>query len=473
VAADGVLGQLDFISQISAINATGMNLPGNVATDSNGRLWVADTSNNRVLRFDNAAFKANGAAADGVLGQPDFTSKVSTVSVTGMNSPTGLATDSTGNLWVADTSNNRVLYFVNSVSPTPTNTATVTNTSTSTPTIGTTTATNTATVTATNTATLTPSSTATATVTSTITNTFTPSNTTTATATNTVTSTATSTSTLTPAKIDTIGIYRSGTFYLRLHNSTGGADIGAGFNPAAQPFPIVGDWTGAGFDTIGVYDQSAGRFLLRNSNTAGSPDEQFLFGNPNDTPLSGRWFATATHAGVGVYRPNNGILYVQNTLATGFSDHALVLGNPGDQGIAGDWTGRGYDGLGVFRPGGNAFYLVNQVADGVVFSDINFLYGGSTDLAITGDWIAQGHDVVGIFRPTTGNVYLRNTLTTGNSDNAFVYGVAGDQPIAGHWQVIYPPVAPHNVAPVLIPKTAAPSATLQGNSAPGGNQIGS
>jgi len=260
---------------------------------------------------------------------------------------------------------------------------------------------------------------------------------------------------------------------LRLHNSTGSADISAAFNPTGTNVPIVGDWTGAGFDTIGVYNQSAGRFSLRNSNTAGSPDEQFLFGNPNDTPLSGRWFATATHAGVGVYRSSNGILYVQNALATGFSDHALVLGNPGDQGVAGDWTGRGYDGLGVFRPGGNAFYLVNQVADGIVFSDINFLYGGSTDLAITGDWIAQGHDGVGIFRPTTGNVYLRNTLTTGNSDNAFVYGVAGDQPIAGHWQVIYPPVAPHNVAPVLIPKTAAPSATLQGNSAPGGNQIGS
>jgi len=275
------------------------------------------------------------------------------------------------------------------------------------------------------------------------------------------------------ATLDTIGIDRGGTFYLRLHNSTGSADVSAAFNPAAQPFPIVGDWTGAGFDTIGMYDQSTGVFSLRNSITAGMPDEQLVFGNPNDTPLSGRWASTATHSGVGVFRPTNGILYVQNALATGFSDHALVLGNPGDQAVAGDWTGRGYDGLGVFRPGGNAFYLVNQVADGVVFSDINFLYGGSTDLAITGDWIAQGHDGVGIFRPTTGNVYLRNTLTTGNSDNAFVYGVAGDQPIAGHWQVIYPPVAPHNVAPpVLILKTATPQPTSQGNSVPGGNQLG-
>jgi len=387
-AADSVLGQPDFTSSATVINAAGMNFPRSVATDSSDRLWVADNGNNRVLRFENAVSKTNGAVADGVLGQPNFTSNAYATTATAMRYPGGVTTDSAGNLWVADSDNDRVLYFAN------------------------------------------------------------------------------------PAKIDTIAIDRGGTFYLRLHNSTGIADITAAFNPASKPFPIVGDWTGGGLDTIGVYDQNNGVFSLRNTNTAGLPDEQLVFGNPNDTPLSGRWLLSATHSGVGVFRSTNGILYVQNALTTGFSDHAMVLGNPGDQGVAGDWTGRGYDGLGIFRPSGNAFYLVNQVTDGIVFSDINFLFGSSTDLAITGDWVAQGHDGVGTFRPTTGNIYLRNTLTTGVSDNAFVYGVAGDQPVAGHWQVTYPPIAPHNAAPILIPKTAVPQPTAKSNSAPGGNQIG-
>jgi hypothetical protein len=44
-------------------------------------------------------------------------------------------------------------------------------------------------------------------------------------------------------------------------------------------------------------------------------------------------------------------------------------------------------------------------------------------------------------------------LVTGFADNTFTYGIAGDIPIAGHWQLVYPPRPP---APVLIPKTAAP-----------------
>jgi len=284
------------------------------------------------------------------------------------------------------------------------------------------------------------------------------------------TPTATATSTPIPVHLNTIGVYRNGTFLLRLHNTQGAADLSASFSAGTKPYPVVGDWAGVGFDTIGVLDQTTGSFSLRNSNTAGAPDEQFVFGNPNDTPLSGRWLSTATHDGVGVFRPINGILYVKNALSTGFSDHAMVLGNPGDQGVAGDWTGRGYDGLGVFRPGSNTFYLVNQVGDGVIFSDINFLYGSSTDVAINGDWIAQGHDGVGTFRPMTGNVYLKNALVTGVSDISFVYGVAGDQPIAGHWQLFYPPIAPASSGSTAT--AAAPQPTRSANSAPGGNQIG-
>ena len=89
--------------------------------------------------------------------------------------------------------------------------------------------------------------------------------------------------TSTPSVTDTIGIYRGGTFYMSLHNQTGNADIVVGFNPPGKNFPIVGDWTGAGFDTIGVFNQNTGRLSLRNSNTAGTADESFTLGIPNDT----------------------------------------------------------------------------------------------------------------------------------------------------------------------------------------------
>jgi sugar lactone lactonase YvrE len=114
--ANGVLGQLDFTSNGLATTQSGMDNPIGVFVDSSGRLWVADTWNYRVLRFDNAASKANGADADGVLGQPNFTSHSSATTQKGMYAPTGVFVDASGRLWVADYDNNRVLRFDNAAS---------------------------------------------------------------------------------------------------------------------------------------------------------------------------------------------------------------------------------------------------------------------------------------------------------------------------------------------------------------------
>ena len=243
--------------------------------------------------------------------------------------------------------------------------------------------------------------------------------------------------------------------------------------------PVVGDWTGSGYDTIGVFDQHNGNFLLRNSNTAGLPDETFTFGNPNDMPLAGRWMSSATHAGVGVYRPTNGLLFVKSNLTSGFADHTMVIGVPGDQGIAGDWTGKSYDSPGIYRASSGTFYLSNQIADGPIKGDIVLQFGTANDVAFAGDWIGQGHDGVGLYRSSTGSIYLRNTLTTGSADNSFLYGSTSSMfgpnsilPFAGHWQLVYPPVAPRAPGQILIPKTAAPVIPSSGGSVSSGNGIG-
>jgi hypothetical protein len=111
--ADGVLGQADFTSSASATTQSRMNNPRNTIVDSAGQLWVADQGNNRVLRFDNAATKANGANADAVLGQADFTSSTAATTQNGMKQPGGVAVTSSGTLFVGDGDNNRVLRFDN------------------------------------------------------------------------------------------------------------------------------------------------------------------------------------------------------------------------------------------------------------------------------------------------------------------------------------------------------------------------
>ncbi len=111
--ADGVLGQPDFTSNSMATTQAGMFQPYQVFVDRDGRLWVADYENNRVLRFDDAATKSNGANADGVLGQPDFTTSTSATTQNGLSGPAGAYVDPEGQLWVAEYRNHRVLRFDN------------------------------------------------------------------------------------------------------------------------------------------------------------------------------------------------------------------------------------------------------------------------------------------------------------------------------------------------------------------------
>ena len=98
-AADGVLGQPDFTTSSAATTAEKMAGPVGISADAAGRLWVSDFNNQRVLRFDDAANKANGAAADAVLGQPNFTTSVSGLDQDSMSGPNSVCADVAGNLW--------------------------------------------------------------------------------------------------------------------------------------------------------------------------------------------------------------------------------------------------------------------------------------------------------------------------------------------------------------------------------------
>ncbi len=117
--AEAVFGQADFVSQSANRGqvqpaANTLSNPSSLCCDAEGRLWVCDYNNARVLRFDGASSKASGAAADGVIGQPGFTTRVAATSQVadgGFENPSGIAVDAAGNLWVADASLPRILRF--------------------------------------------------------------------------------------------------------------------------------------------------------------------------------------------------------------------------------------------------------------------------------------------------------------------------------------------------------------------------
>jgi uncharacterized protein (TIGR03437 family) len=111
-SASLVLGQPDFTTTNIAVNPTGntMRNPSGVATDGTV-LAVADTDNNRVLIWLNLPH-ANGQPADVVIGQADFTHSGTSVppTQTSLRGPEGVWIYN-GRLFIADTQDNRVLIY--------------------------------------------------------------------------------------------------------------------------------------------------------------------------------------------------------------------------------------------------------------------------------------------------------------------------------------------------------------------------
>jgi uncharacterized protein (TIGR03437 family) len=107
--ADLVLGQRDFSTAITDATARTMAAPSGVAFTFDGGIVVSDRVHNRVLFF--APPFQNGMAAARVIGQPDFESIAPGTGDNRLNGPRHIATDTDDRLYVADTVNNRVQIF--------------------------------------------------------------------------------------------------------------------------------------------------------------------------------------------------------------------------------------------------------------------------------------------------------------------------------------------------------------------------
>ncbi len=113
MATSVVLGQPDLTSNNSNAGSTGLSSPQGVYYNPGDQsLAVADTGNNRVLFYDTSGGITNGMTASTVLGQPDFNDTASATSNVGLSGPTALTFDPDRNFFlVSDSNNNRVVGY--------------------------------------------------------------------------------------------------------------------------------------------------------------------------------------------------------------------------------------------------------------------------------------------------------------------------------------------------------------------------
>jgi sugar lactone lactonase YvrE len=100
LAGTGVAGNQDGMARLGQLRA-----PEAVAVDHTGAVFVADTGNHCVRRIDSLGQMATLA---GICGSVGFSGDDGPAQSARLNSPSGLAVDRLGNLYIADRNNNRV-----------------------------------------------------------------------------------------------------------------------------------------------------------------------------------------------------------------------------------------------------------------------------------------------------------------------------------------------------------------------------
>ncbi|MCU1262497.1 MAG: repeat containing protein, partial [Bryobacterales bacterium] len=107
-AGGGVPGS---IAEGGAATSAGFTFPANshigLAVDANGNLYVADSGTNRVRKVSTAGVITTVAGSGG-LGNPRFSGDGELATSAKLQAPTGVALDSRGNIYIADTGNGRV-----------------------------------------------------------------------------------------------------------------------------------------------------------------------------------------------------------------------------------------------------------------------------------------------------------------------------------------------------------------------------
>jgi len=98
-------GDQSFNSDGLAATATALNRPTDVAFDAAGNMYIADTDNQRVRKVDAATGIVTTIAGTGVVGDsPDFIPAITAA----LDFPTDVAIDPSGNVLIADSRGNRI-----------------------------------------------------------------------------------------------------------------------------------------------------------------------------------------------------------------------------------------------------------------------------------------------------------------------------------------------------------------------------
>ena len=100
IAGSGVAG---YSGDSGAATSAALNLPSAVAVDSSGNIYIADTNNQRIRKITGTVIITIAGT-----GEQNFTGDGGAATSAALDSPTGVAVDASGNVFIADRHNHRI-----------------------------------------------------------------------------------------------------------------------------------------------------------------------------------------------------------------------------------------------------------------------------------------------------------------------------------------------------------------------------
>jgi streptogramin lyase len=195
---------------------------------------------------------------------------------------------------------------------------------------------------------------------------------------------------------------------------------------AAGDVPVRGDWDGDAIDDIGIFRPATGEWYALLSSENFNDYGSIVWGSPGDVAVPADYDGDSW-PDIAVYRPSNGQWWIlRSTEDYDYSGYfATTWGQPGDLAVPADYDGDGAADIAVFRPSNGTWYVLTSSSNFTTY--VTRSWGLATDVPVPADYDGDGKTDFAVYR--AGIWFVLKSSTNNVEYSAHTWGVGTDIPI--------------------------------------------
>jgi SMP-30/Gluconolactonase/LRE-like region/NHL repeat/FG-GAP-like repeat len=229
------------------------------------------------------------------------------------------------------------------------------------------------------------------------------------------------------AKTD-VAIFRPSTGTWFVLNSSNGSYSAHNWG-AIGDVPVPADYDGDGTVDVAIFRPSLGQWWIKTSSSGYSSYTSRQWGQSGDIPLP-QDVDGDFKADFFIYRPSTNTFWILVSSSNYTQYFSFQWGTPGDVPAIGDYDGDGDLDATVFRPSTGQWFIVPST------DEDNYLaitWGTSTDKLVQADYDGDGRTDIAVYRPSSGTWFVLTSSSNFTSSLVRNWGVGSDIPVPGDY----------------------------------------